>query len=127
MPTLANSEGFNLVDDKTFDLLLIETFTIQSYTATADGMGGYTHTWADGDTFDGRLSILVKSDRWSAESIKDDKITVLLSHKIYCDASVVIAADDRVKLGSRYFDVKLIQEPSNLDEHLEIGVLEVNP
>ena len=126
MPSLVEGTN-NIVADKTFEDLLDTEFTIQSKTLTSDSMGGFTEAWTDGATFDGRISIVVMGDRFSTEKIENDKPTVLISHKIYCKADVVIDEEDRVKLGSRYFEVKMVKKPSNLETgHLEISVLEVD-
>jgi len=103
--------------------LYIDTFKLQSMSRTPDSVGGYTESWADGVTFAGRLSLLSEVERMS-----DDKLTVFGSHKLYCDPSVVITEADRIKLGTRVFEVKAIQLPSNLSSgigHQEITVLEV--
>ena len=126
MPSLVQGTS-NVIADKTFEDLLDTEFTIQSKTLTSDDMGGFTEAWNDGATFEGRLSIVVMGDRFSAEKIENDKVTVFISHKIYCKADVVIDEEDRVKLGTRYFDIKMVKKPSNLETgHLEISVLEVD-
>ena len=126
MPSLVEGTN-NIVADKTFEDLLDTEFTIQSKTLTSDSMGGFTEAWTDGATFDGRISIVVMGDRFSAEKIENDKLTVFISHKIYCKADVVIDEEDRIRLGTRYFEVKMVKKPSNLETgHLEISVLEVD-
>lgn len=122
-PSLVNG-GHNLVDDSTFESMLIDTFTPQTSTTVYTDLGGETKTWTDGDTFEGRLSIL---KAW--ERIGPDKETAIASHKIYCLTSVTISAAGRITLGSRTFEVKAVQKPSNLDTdgHLEITVLEIDP
>lgn len=101
--------------------LLPDTFTRQTLTLTDDGMGGTTTVWADDSTtFKGRLSALPIAERMSA-----DKITVYATHRLYCN-SLTIVEVDRVKLGSRYFEIKGIRNPSNLNSHLEIDLLEID-
>jgi len=100
--------------------MLPETFTRQTVTLTADGQGGFTTAWADGTTFRGRLSVLPVAER-----LASDKVTVYASHRLYCN-NLTITEEDRVELGSRYFEIKGIRNPSNISEHLELDVLEID-
>ena len=106
-----------------FESLLIDTFTPQTYAETSDVQGGFTKAWTDGSTFEGRLSRLVASERLS-----QDKETAIASHKVYCQTDVDVDPEDRIILGSRTFLVKGVMRPSNLttDGHLEITVLEID-
>ena len=125
MPSLVEGTS-NVIADKTFDDLLDTEFTIQSKALTSDSMGGFTEAWTDGVTFMGRLSVVVMGDRFSAEKIENNKVTVMISHKVYC-RPVTIDEEDRLKLGTRYFDIKMVKQPSNLSTgHLEISVLEID-
>ena len=123
MPSLVTSDTSNLIDDKTFESLLIATFTPQTATETTDSQGGYTTAWNDGTDFEGRLSKLSVAERMA-----QDKETAIATHKIYCLTSVDVDPDDRIKLGTRYFDVVGVQRPSNLttNGHLEIMVSEID-
>ncbi len=123
MPSLVTGDNSNLVDDKTFESLLIDTFTPQTYAVTTDNQGGVTKAWVDGTTFSGRLSKLSVN-----EMMSQDKETAIATHKVYCLATVDVDPEDRITLGSRTFIVKGPQRPSNLttDGHLEILVREVD-
>lgn len=116
-------DGSNLVDDKTFESLLINTFTPQTATETSDSQGGFTTVWTDGTDFEGRLSRLSVSERMA-----QDKETAIATHKLYCLTAVDSDPDDRIKLGTRIFEVVGVQRPSNLttDGHLEILVREID-
>ena len=103
--------------------LLPETFTPQTLTETADSQGGATSSWADGTAFRGRLSSLPINEQFNA-----DKTTVFASHKLYCN-NQTIAETQRIRNSdsTRYFQIKGIVKPSNLDTgHLEILVLELD-
>ena len=103
--------------------LLIEAFTPQTLTETADSQGGAVTTWADGTSFRGRLSGLPADERMNA-----DKVTVFASHKIYCDV-VTLGEAQRIRNSdsTRYFQIKGIVQPSNLSTgHLEITVVEID-
>uniref|UniRef100_A0A6M3KH89 Putative head-tail joining protein n=1 Tax=viral metagenome TaxID=1070528 RepID=A0A6M3KH89_9ZZZZ len=102
--------------------LLTETFYPQTLTSTDDGMGGVTQAWADGTAFKGRLSSLPVAERMSA-----DKLTVYASHKLFCDYSSISEKDRIRNLDStRYFEIKGIVSPSNMNHHLEITLLEID-
>jgi len=101
--------------------LLIDTFTPQTLTRTADGMGGFTEAWTDGTDFKGRLSTLSVEERMS-----QDKETSFKTYKIYCAIQTIDEAA-RIKLGTRYFEIKSVIKPSNLSTgHLEILVKEID-
>lgn len=103
--------------------LLIETFTPQTLTETADGQGGVTTGWADGTAFRGRLSTLSADERMA-----QDKASVFATHKIYCDVVTMTNAQRiRNSDSTRYFQIKGIIKPSNLSTgHLEILVREID-
>ena len=123
MPSMVTGDESNLVDDKSFESLLVDTFTPQTYAQTTDGQGGYTKAWTSGSTFEGRLSKLSVS-----EVMAQDKETAVATHKVYCLTSVDVDPEDRIILGSRTFLVVGVQRPSNLttDGHLEILVREID-
>jgi len=120
MPSLIVDQN-NLIDDKTFEGMLIGTFTPQTRARTTDNQGGYTEVWTPGTDFIGRLSILQENERMAA-----DKVTVFATHKIYCVTTITITEEYRVVSGTRTFEVKAVQKPSDLDTegHLEITLLE---
>lgn len=100
--------------------LLVDTFTPQSPTVSADNTGGQITSWADGTAFKGRLSSVKTEERMNA-----DKTTVFATHKVYCQVQT-IDETYRLKLGSRYFEILGVVKPSNLETgHLEILVKEV--
>jgi len=123
MPSLVTGDNSNMVDDKTFESLLIETFTPQTPTRTTDDQGGVTIAWTDGTDFEGRLSKLTIQ-----EILIQDKETAVATHKVYCLTTVDIDPEDQIVLGSRTFIVVGVQRPSNLttDGHLEIMVRELD-
>ena len=123
MPSLVTGDSSNLVDDKSFESLLIDTFTPQTATETTDGQGGFTTAWVNGTDFEGRLSKLSVS-----EIMSQDKETAIATHKVYCLTDVDVDPDDQIILGARTFLVVGVQRPSNLttDGHLEIPVREVD-
>ena len=123
MGSLVTGDHSNLVDEKTFESLLIETFTPQTATETTDNQGGYTKAWVDGTDFEGRLSKLTINER-----LAQDKETAIATHKVYCLTTVDVDPDDQIILGARTFIVVGVQRPSNLttDGHPEIMVREID-
>ena len=99
--------------------LLNQTLTLQSFTETADGQGGVTHSWSDTGSFRGRISSLSAEERMA-----QDKEQAFSTHKIFCDP-MAIKHDDRIKWGSYYFEIIGIVNPSELYHHLEIRVREL--
>ncbi len=123
MSSLVTGDTSNMVDDKTFESLLIDTFTPQKHTETTDNQGGFTKAWVDGTTFEGRLSKLKVE-----EMMAQDKETAIATHKVYCLTDVDVDPEDRITLSTRTFLVVGPQRPSNLttDGHLEITVREID-
>jgi len=102
--------------------LFLETFYPQTLTETDDGQGGVTQSFVDGTAFKGRLSSLPVAERMSA-----DKLTVYASHKLFCD-NQTINETYRIRNSdsSRYFEIKGIISPSNMNHHLELTLLELD-
>ena len=123
MPSIVTGDNSNMVDDKTFESLLIETFTPRTVTRTTDDQGGYTEGWTSGATFEGRMSKLTV-----AEMMAQDKETAIATRKIYCLTDVDVDPEDQIILGARTFIVMGVQRPSNLttDGHLEISIREID-
>jgi len=102
--------------------LFIETFYPQTLTSVDDDQGGVIESWADGTAFRGRLSSLPVSERMSA-----DKLTVYASHKLFCDYQTLTEAQRiRNSDSTRYFQIKGIVSPSNMNHHLEVTLLELD-
>ena len=107
-----------------FTNLLRDSFTPQTLAYADDGVGGFTETFTSGTAFPGRLSKLSAAERFGP-----DKTTVIATHKLYCDASVSLTEQGRITLGSRTFEIKGIQLPSNLSSgigHQEILLMEID-
>ncbi len=110
-----------------FEDLLIDDFYAQSRTETDDGGGGRTFVWADvGASFKGRLSTWSGGGRIDAsERLSSDKLIVFATHKLFCLGTVVLTEDQRIRFGTRYFEIKGIVNPSNISHHLEVYLLEL--
>jgi SPP1 family predicted phage head-tail adaptor len=89
---------------------------IQSYTDTADGMGGFTRVWA------------TAYKKWAAiwpvsanEVVAANATSMLVSHRIrirYCAGCVT--GKDRIKFGTRYFAITSVLNPNEANEWYDI-------
>ena len=98
------------------------TLTLQRNTPAADGTGGVTNSWADIGSFKGRISSVGSGMR---ESVRQDKETMIVTHRIYCDPMDVMS-DNRIRWGTYYFEIIGITNPSEAFSHLELDVREIN-
>ena len=103
-------------------MLLRDSFIPQTVTRTADNVGGYTEAWADGAAFNGLLTTMSASRRMSA-----DKTTVYGTDTLICMATVNLSPTQRIKFGSRIFQIRSVSKPTmfNLVKHIEVDLLEV--
>lgn len=96
-----------------------EDFSLLASTKVDDGYGGKSETWADvtDSTFRGKKRLLSANER-----ITDSANQYSEQWKIYCDVSVSVTRNNKVKdsAGNEY---SIIQEPENKwGHHLEIIV-----
>jgi len=102
------------------DKYYTQSFTVQSYTESSTFP--YDLAWVDGSTFKGALDTVSSNDRWA-----DSQLVAISSHWIATKSSVSIAKGDRIKYGSRIFEVTGIPDPVSLKpgHHTEIYVKEI--
>jgi head-tail adaptor len=105
-----------------FKSLLNTTVDIYRKTQTADGQGGYTAAWSTIHTS--------KKCRFQALTSKEavltyDKTIVFANYFVYMEHLINLAEGDRVYLGSRTFDVKLIEDWDEVGKYLKLAVLEI--
>lgn len=102
--------------------LLRETFYPQVLTNTDDGYGGITPSLTDGTAFRGRYSTLS-----AEEQVNEDKVTVMRTGKIYCN-SITLGESSRIRNAddTKHYEIKGILNPSNMSDHLEIKVLDID-
>ena len=103
----------------------IDKFYTQSFTIQTFGPAStfpYDDTWTDGSTFKGALDVVSSNDRWA-----DAQLVAISSHWIATKTSVAIAKGNRVKYGSRIFEVVGIPDPISLKagHHQEVYVKEI--
>ena len=97
-------------------------FSVESYTATADGLGGQTETWSTVSglgTVSGRMRLLSAN-----EIIQNEKRGYNSSHRFYCAYVSSITAGQRIYYGGEYY--KVVAPPDNpheMSEFLQIDTL----
>ncbi|OPY74917.1 MAG: Phage head-tail joining protein [Syntrophorhabdus sp. PtaU1.Bin153] len=89
--------------------------TIQHSTRIADGLGGWTISWADTGT--------VWAAIWpvsASEQVKAMGQTMTITHRIRIRHRGNIRASHRIKYGNRYFNIVAITNPNEANEYLDI-------
>lgn len=105
-----------------FKSLLNSTVDVYRKTQTDDGQGGYTSTWA--------AIYTSKKCRFQALTSKEavltyDKATVFANYYIHMEHLSNIAEGDRIYLGTRTFEIKLVQDYAEIGKYLKLAVLEI--
>ena len=91
--------------------LLRHTVSIQEQTDTADGMGGFTTSWAD---ISGMSTIPAAIWPLSAkENLDSAKLELQITHKIRIRYRSGITSKNRIKFGTRIFNIISL---TNFDE-----------
>lgn len=90
-------------------LTSIHSVTIEQRTTAKDAAAGVTRTWSTKSTKTCRVQPLSASKR--AEFAKNE---IQVSHTMYFDVDPSISNGDRIKFGSRYFEVR--SNARNVDE-----------
>ena len=99
---------------------LQKRITLQYQTKVADGMGGFTVSWADTATVFAAIWPTSANERIQA---MQEVMTV--THRIRIRYRTGIRASWRVKFGNRYFSISSIINPSEKNEMLDLLCKEV--
>lgn len=96
------------------------TFTPQTW--MAGSIYPYDNTWVDGTAFLGALDTVSSNDRWA-----DAQLVAISTHWIACSTSISITKAQRIKYGTRIFEVTGIPDPVSLKpgHHQEVYVREI--
>lgn len=92
--------------------------TFQSASLTQNDYGEPVPTYSEVDTVWARIEPIAGSEKYAAmhhQGETDHRVLVR-----YNSALAALAVDDRVKFGSRYFDIKSIKNTEERDIQLEI-------
>jgi SPP1 family predicted phage head-tail adaptor len=93
--------------------------TIQARTRTADGEGGFTETWTDGDTVPAAVYAIQ-----ARQQFEYDTINVHATHRVEIRGLVTISeTDNRIKFGTRYLEILTVE---NIQERDEVKVITCN-
>nr|BDD44473.1 hypothetical protein 2 [Bacilli bacterium] len=89
--------------------------TVQRYTKVSDGMGGEEYKWDDHITIEGTLDQLSGD-----EVLASEKLGELSSHIFIIFEIVDVTRKDRMIIDNEIYQVKNVDNPMNMDRHLEI-------
>jgi SPP1 family predicted phage head-tail adaptor len=89
--------------------------TSQRYTETSNGMGGSTQTWTEHLSFEGVIDFMSGNEQKQAE-----QIGVVANHILLVFEIIDIKENDRIYYNEKMYDVKFVDNPMNMDQHLEI-------
>lgn len=88
---------------------------VERVTTVSNGFGGYTESWATHiEDYPGIIDQLNGN-----EFVKADKTFPGSTH-ILIGEIADITENDRVIVGNKHYDIKNVDNPMNLDRHLEI-------
>jgi len=91
--------------DKTLSSECKKRVIVQTKTSTLDGIGGVTDTWSDARTVWAAISPIKATQVYQYRSVNVDA-----SHIIKIRGAITIAESDRIKYGSRYFEVLCVED-----------------
>lgn len=105
-----------------FRSLLNSTVSIYRKTDTADGQGGYTSAWASiHSSIKCRFNALTSREAM----LTYDKTVVFANYVIYLEHISGLLEGDHIYLGTRKFEIKLIQDWDEVGKYLKLAVLEI--
>ena len=94
---------------------------IQSKTRVADGIGGFTETWAT--QCSGIYAAIWPVS--AKEQIQSDQMSMIITHRIRIRYRSRIKSDWRIKYANRYFSIMSIINPNEANGNLELLCKEV--
>lgn len=105
-----------------FRSMLNSTVDIKRKTQTADGQGGYTTAWA---VIHKRVPCRFQALASKEAILTYDKAAVFANYYIHMEHLSDIAEGDRVFLGTRTFDVKMVVDYAEVGKYLKLAVIEI--
>lgn len=94
---------------------------IEQVTKTDDDAGSWTESWTP---LYHNLSCRIEALSGN-EATVTGKEGVIVTHRVFLEYKSTITEEHRVKIGTRYFDIKHVDNPGEIDHHLELKVLEI--
>jgi len=105
-----------------FASLLNQTVDIKRRVQTADGQGGYTTAWS---VIHRRVPCRFQALTSKEAMLIYDKAAVFANYYVHMEHLSDIAEEDRLYLGARAFDIKLVQDYAEVGKYLKLAVLEI--
>lgn len=105
-----------------FASLLNSVVDIKRKVQTADGQGGYTTAWA---VIHKRVPCRFQALTSKEAMLSYDKAAVFANYFVHMEHLSDIAEGDRIYLGARTFEIKLVQDYAEIGKYLKLAVLEI--
>jgi len=105
-----------------FASLLNQTVDIKRKVQTADKQGGYTTAWS---VIHKRVPCRFQALTSKETMLTYDKSSVFANYYVHMEHLSDIAEEDRLYLGARAFDIKLVQDYAEVGKYLKLAVLEI--
>ena len=105
-----------------FASLLNQTVDIKRKVQTADGQGGYTTAWS---VIHRRVPCRFQALTSKEAMLTYDKAAVFANYYVHVEHLSDVAEGDRLYLGTRTFDIKLVQDWDEVGKYLKLAVLEI--
>jgi head-tail adaptor len=105
-----------------FASLLNSVVDIKRKVQTADGQGGYTTAWA---VIHKRVPCRFQALTSKQAMLSYDKAAVFANYFVHMEHLSDIAEGDRIYLGARTFEIKLVQDYAEIGKYLKLAVLEI--
>lgn len=105
-----------------FRSLLNNKVNIKRKTQVADGQGGYTTTWA---VVHYRVKCRFQALTSKEAMLSYDKAAVFANYYVHMEHITDIAEGDRLYLGVRIFEVKMVIDYAEVGKYLKLAVLEI--
>ena len=93
--------------------------TLQSRVSTADGMGGFTVSWADTATIKADIMPLSMIERTQGERLIAES-----THKLIARFRDITPTTQRLLYGTRVWNINSVVNPDNANSHIVIYVRE---
>lgn len=93
--------------------------TIQSQTAVADGMGGSSVTWTNGDTVWADLRPVSATER-----TQSDRLMLDVTHSAIVRHRAISATTQRLTMDGRVFNVSSVYDADEAGSHLKLMLRE---
>jgi len=105
-----------------FASLLNQTVDIKRKVSTPDGQGGQTSTWS---VIHKRVPCRFQALTSKEAMLTYDKAAVFANYYVHMEHLSNIAEGDRIYLGTRKFEIKLVQDYAEIGKYLKLAVLEI--